>query len=268
MPAVPDSSVMKLGLCVSLEMADHAQAAGADFIEVNVQSFLRPEQPDEAFAENQTRAQHSPVPIEAANCFLPADLPCVGPDVDRDRLARYAATAFRRAASVGIEVIVFGSGSARRVPEGFPRERAMEQFVECLRMIAPLAGARGVTVVVEPLNRAECNLINSLAEGAEAVEACAHPAVKLLADFYHMAREDEPPAEIGKYGRLLRHAHLAEKAGRTPPGTAGDDFRAYFSELRRAGYRGRLAIECKWENLAAQAAPSLQALRAQLKEQS
>ena len=47
-------------------------------------------------------------------------------------------------------------------------------------LAAPLAQAGGITLVVEPLNRQECNVINSVAEAMEYVTAADHPQVRCL----------------------------------------------------------------------------------------
>ena len=82
------------------------------------------------------------------------------------------------------------------VPEGFSPTRAFAQYVEALRRMAPVAQRHGVTIVVEPLNRGECNLINTIVEGAEAAAQADHPAVKLLVDIFHMLRNGESPDDI------------------------------------------------------------------------
>jgi sugar phosphate isomerase/epimerase len=175
---------------------------------------------------------------------------------------KYAQTAIKRAGISGIEAMVFGSGGARRIPDGFSRGEAQEQFIEFAKSIAPFASAAGVVVVIEPLNKAETNFINSLAEGAQIVEAVGEDSIKLLADIYHMLREDEDPGEIVKYGTMLRHAHIAEKENRTPPGVQGDDFRPFFEAFKAAGYAGPIAIECRWgEEYDAQAKRAVELIR-------
>lgn len=237
---------MKLGTCINpLDTLAWPSVPG-DFLEANVQSLLMPEAPDADFAPVAAKVGALRAPILAANCFLPAALKVTGPVVDRDRLARYADTAFRRAAALGIEFIVFGSGGARQVPEGWPLAEGFEQFVQTLCLFAPLAQRHRVVLVVEPLNRAECNLVNTVLEGAVAVARVNHPAVRLLADFYHMLRNNESPDDLVKVGPWLAHAHIAEKAERTAPGVKGDDFRPFLAALRRARYSGALSLECKF----------------------
>ena len=257
---------MQLGICSAVDNAAILATAGAAFVEEHIQKLLVPEQDDAAFAPILARIRASPLPVIAANCFLPPTLPCTGPAVDRARLLRYGDTAFRRAAQAGIRYLVFGSAGARQIPAGFPRENAREQFVSILKGLAPLAEKQGVIIVVEPLHKAECNFINSLAEGAEMVNASGHPHVWLLADIFHMLRDNEPASEIVRFGHLLRHAHIAEKEKRTAPGVKGDDFRPYLRALQNINYAGALAIECGWNDLKTEAFPALQTLQNQLQQ--
>ncbi|MCX6955293.1 MAG: sugar phosphate isomerase/epimerase, partial [Verrucomicrobia bacterium] len=167
---------------------------------------------------------------------------------------------------VGMTLIVFGSAGARMVPEGFPIAKAFEQYVDILRQFAPLAEENGVTIVVEPLNRGECNLVNTILEGAEAVRRANHSAVKLLVDIFHMLRNGESADDIVKVGPLIRHAHVAENKDRAAPGVHGENHRAFYRALNRAGYRGRLTVEADWTDLPNQIAPTLAAIRTQLRD--
>jgi sugar phosphate isomerase/epimerase len=258
---------MEIGICCHPTDAAQLPANVIDFLEVNVQNFLVPEKGEADFRLNLELGRRAIKPIKSASCFLPGDLKCVGPNLDQERLMRYAQTAFSRAEQVGVEIIVFGSGGARTMPENYSPKQAMEDFTALLRQFGPMAQSHGVTLVVEPLNKAECNFINSLAEGAEAVERCNHPNVQLLADLYHMLKDGEPVSEIVRFGRLIKHTHVAELAGRACPGKSHEDFSPFFEALREANYTGRVALECLWENMAVELEPSMRYLRASSKAQ-
>jgi sugar phosphate isomerase/epimerase len=255
---------MKIGICASLSTAG-LKAAGFDYLEENVQEFLLPGEGKRAFLDKCRGIDEAP-PLYAANCFLPGALKCVGPQVELSKILAYAASAFERARLVKIQRIVFGSGGSRAIPEGFERARALEQFVELLRKLGPLAKEQGITLTVEPLNKGECNFINSLAEGAEAVKLAAHPNVALLCDLYHMAREGEGPEAILACGPLLKHAHIAERDVRSAPGVKGDDFRPYFKALKSVNYQGAMSMECGWGKPGEEAPAALKAMKAQLAE--
>lgn len=256
---------MLIGFCTDpATLAALPSRPQCDFIEGHVVNFLTPEAPDTDFAPRAAALRSCGFPMPAANVLLPATLKCSGPDIDYARLDRYAQVVFRRCKEIGMTHIVFGSAGARMVPEGFPITKAFEQYVDILRQFAPLAEENGVTIVVEPLNRGECNLINTVLEGAEAVRRANHPAVKLLVDLFHMLRNGESPDDILKVGPLIRHAHLAENRDRAAPGTHGEDFRPFLRALRRTGYNDRLALEPIWTDLPNQIGPALLELRRQL----
>ncbi|MBC7368281.1 MAG: sugar phosphate isomerase/epimerase [Undibacterium sp.] len=256
---------MQLGLCLDpATLATLPTTHGLDFIEGHVQNFLLPHASAAEFAPHAAALRACPLTMPAANCFLPAHLKVTGPVVDSTTLAAHADIAFRRAREVGMSLIVFGSAGARMMPDGWSAARGFEQYVEALRLFAPLAQAQGVTLVVEPLNRVECNLVNTIVEGAEAVRRAEHPSVKLLVDLFHMLRNGESPDDILRVGPI-HHAHLAEDRNRAAPGVNGDDFRPFLRALKKTGYNNRLTIECIWKSgPALEAAPALQALRTQL----
>ena len=130
---------MEYGVCAPIESAAILAAAGFDFIELHVQRDLRTTEGEDAFAPMLARIRQSAVPPIAANCFIPGELRITGPDVDMEALEAYASTAFERAVRSGIETIVFGSGGARRIPEGFDRGAAWQQLVRFGQCIGPIA---------------------------------------------------------------------------------------------------------------------------------
>lgn len=255
---------MQFGVCTSVDNAALLADTGIDFIEENIQRLLMPLASAADFAPIKAAVKAAPLPVLAANSFLPATLKCVGPNVDMPTLLHYGETAIGRASELGIHTLVLGSGGSRHVPEGWDMHRAQAQFIDLLQHYAPFAAAYGVTIVVEALNRGECNFINSLAEGAAVVTACNHPRIRLLTDIYHMRREHEPADQISAYAHLITHAHIAEDVGRTTPGVAGDDFSAYFDALKAHHYGGVMAIEAHYgPDLRADVVTGVTALRRQ-----
>jgi sugar phosphate isomerase/epimerase len=254
----------RIGISTSISNNGILASAGYSFVEENVRNFLVPAEPESVFEPKIVLLKDSKLPVEACNSFLPGNLKCVGPAPVHEEILKFGETAFRRAQLVGVKTIVFGSGGARSIPEGFSREEARQQFISLCRQLAPLAQKYNVVISLEPLNTSECNFINSVAEGGEIVEAVNHENIRLLADIYHMLKENESPSNITKYGHLLYHTHIAEKNGRTAPGVNNEDFTPYFKALKDINYQGRMAIECSWKNLGEQAANALQAMRNQL----
>jgi sugar phosphate isomerase/epimerase len=254
----------RLGVCTSIGNAAILKAGGCDYIEESVQGFLIPDRPEAEFREKARALTGSALRVRACNSFLPGSLKSVGPEPRHDEIVAYAETAFRRARETGIGTIVFGSSGSRSIPEGFDPKEARLQFVRLLRRLGPVARKHGIVVVVEPLQRSECNFINTVAEGAAIVEEAGHPNVRLLADIYHMLRENEGPESLAAADPLLKHVHIAEKDRRTAPGVAGDDFTPYLRALRRIGYAGAISLECRWGDLAAELPAAIEALKCQI----
>ena len=256
---------MRFGVCSSLDRVADVKAAGFDFIEASVQELLQGTAEDAAWT-GEALAARSPLPILTAYLLVPASMKIVGPEADLSRLTRYMERIVARAGKLGIGVLGFGSGGARQVPDGFERGRAMEQLIGFCRVAGDLAAAAGVTVAMEPLNRAECNLVNTIAEVAAVVRSADRPAFRALLDAYHLWLENEPLEHVAEAVDLFVHVHVADAQGRTPPGESGkSDYHPIFRLLKQVGYDGMMSVEAKAFD-AESGARSLEFLKRQWKE--
>jgi sugar phosphate isomerase/epimerase len=225
------------------ENAAAMKAAGWSFVEENILEFLQGELPDEQWT-GLRRAKNAPLPILAANRLLPAHLKPLGPKVDHDALRQYMTRVISRAAKVGMKTLVFGSGPARTVPEGFDRATAKRQILDFLRIACPIAAQHGVLLVAEHMNRGECNIINSVAEAMEYVRELNHPNFQCLVDSFHFWLNKEPVETLREAMPWIRHVHVADVRGRAAPGTTGEhDYRAFFRILKEGGYDGPVTVE-------------------------
>lgn len=254
-----------MGVAAGLNRAEFLKSAGAQFLTVGVGDFLVPDKGDEEFAKNLAKLAASPLPVLACNGFIrPANLRCVGKEANHDEVLVWSETAFRRLAQAKGKFIVFGSSGARAVRDGWPMAKAEEQFVALLKRMGPLAEKHGVTVVVEQLQASECNFINRIGEAAKLIRLADHPNIRVLADLFHMVRGGDTPQDLKAAMDVVVHIEIAEKAGRTAPGVAGDDFRPFFRVLREANYHGAINIEGKWTD--AQIAPGFATIAKQAEE--
>ncbi|RME63297.1 MAG: sugar phosphate isomerase/epimerase, partial [Caldilineae bacterium] len=198
---------MQFGVCTGIENAGAAANAGFDFVECTVRS-LRPE--EDEFGPIQAQYAAAPLPTPVFNVFVPGTIKLTGPQVEWPTVQDYVERSLARVAAVGGRQVVFGSGGARRVPEGFPRAEAEEQLVRFLRLTGDAAAAHGITIVIEPLNRRESNIINSVPEGVELAKRADHPNIQVLADLYHMMMDGEPLENVVTCGAWLKHIHVAD----------------------------------------------------------
>jgi sugar phosphate isomerase/epimerase len=98
---------------------------------------------------------------------------------------------------------------------------------------------------LEPLNRYESNYLNRLKQGVEICQAVGSPAVKIMADFFHMNIEE---ADIGQAieeaADYVVFVHLAD-SNRYQPGVGHLDFAPGLAALKRIGYDGPMSLECR-----------------------
>ncbi|GEO06200.1 sugar phosphate isomerase [Adhaeribacter aerolatus] len=143
---------------------------------------------------------------------------------------------------------IIGSMQGNVVP-GVERERALEWLAEGLTILGIYAEARGVTLIYEPLNRYETNLINRLEEGTAFINALATINVKLLADLFHMNIEEASlPESIRAYGTSIGHVHFAD-SNRRPVGLGHTNITDIAAALREINYQGYVSAEAfPWPN--------------------
>ena len=254
------------GICGRLGSARMLKDAGCDYIEEAVGGLLMPNKGDDEFAKRLPEISAALIPVKNCNSFLPGELKSVGPDAKIEAVLAYANIAFKRARMVGIDVITYGSGGSRKIPDGFAKEDAKKQFIEILKGMGPLAAAQNLRVAVEPLRKEECNFLNNIREVAEMIRAAGHPNVGITADLYHMVLGGDVPADLDANIDILHHFHLAEKEKRALPGVAGDDFRGWFAVLAKHGWKGRVSIEAGGGGDQAALTKAFAYLRTQAKE--
>ncbi len=122
-------------------------------------------------------------------------------------------------------------------------DRAMEWLVDALRECAAAAAAAGVRLALEPINRYETSLINTVAEGLRLIQAVGAENFGLLLDTFHMNIE-EPSIEesIRRAGKHIFHFHVAD-SNRWYPGAGHLDFRRILQTLADTGYQGFVSGE-------------------------
>lgn len=129
-----------------------------------------------------------------------------------------------------------------KVQKGVEREQAMgwlaASLAECAQYAAP-----GVRLVLEPINRYETDLVNTVAEGLELIEEVGADNLGLLFDTFH-ANIEEASIEgaLRVAGHRLLHVHAAD-SNRWAPGCGHLDFRMIVDTLRQVGYTGYISAE-------------------------
>ena len=251
-------------MAASLEHDSLLYAAGFRLIGTSVNSLVSPSLTEEVFGTNLQKLKALRCELFMCNVLFPASLKIAGPTVDEEKVMAYLNAVLVRTQKAGVKNLVLGSGGARRLPDGYDKQKAATGFVELAKKMAAAAKEKGVTILLENLNSTETNFLNKLADAADIVRQVGHKNFRLNADVYHMLKEGESPNEIRRAGDVIVYCELAEKEQRTLPGVAGDDFTPYLQALKDIGFKGPIVIEGKADNLPVAAPRAFAFLSAQL----
>jgi len=234
--------MMKIGACINYLKALEEFPSAADFVEIAAMDLRSLEQGtiDElrcAVEEGRFRAY-------SANGLFPSSLRLTG-EVDTGKVREYCEHIFYRLAQIHVSTVVFGSGKAKHVPDGFPMEKAWDQLFELGAMMSDIAARYGQTVVVEPLSYTEVNIVNTYEDAVKYCRAVNRSNFRALVDFYHFHSNGEDFATIERDKDLLYHTHIATPIHRSRPQTEEEwrFFEKCISFLDRIGYQGGVSFE-------------------------
>lgn len=234
---------IRFGVCTTFDKIPTLIDAGYDYIEFGFANLVK--MSEEEFVRAKVTVEKYNFYAEAFNGFFPADMRLTGPEVDFDEINAYVKQGMSRAAQLGGKVVVIGSGKSRKIPEGFERGIAWKQFAKVLALVGDVAAEYGITVVVEPLQAEETNLVNTVAEGIAVAKQANRTNVKSLADFYHVYKSGETLDAIANSNGCLGHLHLARaNADRAMPYEEDiPKVEKWAAAVKKSGYSGRLSLE-------------------------
>src|SRR5690606_189706 len=116
-------------------------------------------------------------------------------------------------------------------------------FCETVGDLCDYAASKEVTLMLEPVNRYECDFVNSVEEGVALLKQVGKPNFKLMPDVFHMNIEDiDIGAELVKHIDHIAYIHLAD-SNRLAPGQGHTDFKSLFDRLATVSYSGWMSVE-------------------------
>ena len=123
------------------------------------------------------------------------------------------------------------------------RDKLIRDLREALKPVANKAGEAGVKLAIEPLNRYETSLLNTVEQILELIDGLPEESVGLLFDTYHANIEEKNPAAALRNGVSRLAAIQVCSNDRGTPGEDHIDWSAYGEVLEAAKYQGALSIE-------------------------
>lgn len=240
--------MMKIGIC---KMNPELLAeTGCDYAELQFSKLAAMSEED--YQAIKQRHIELNIPICATNGLLPSDvilsereeLPDFG-------LTEFLETGYRRLSELGGKYAVIGSGRARNHAENESKQKGIERFARFVAFASDIARKFGIVNVVEELNSAETNIVLTVSDANEIVEMAGKPEnLAIIADFYHIAKEDKVDSVKACADRIL-HCHIANPITRqvpVPNDGSEDYYKVIFSTLSEIGYNGGVSIEASAPN--------------------
>jgi sugar phosphate isomerase/epimerase len=162
-------------------------------------------------------------------------------EVTREKAIAFIRSIMELAAQFGAPAII---GSMQgRAADNVSKPTALRYLGNALFKLDECATDLGVTLLYEPLNRYETNLINTLEEGVQFLKGLGTQNVKLLADLYHMNIEESNLADALRLaGPYIGHIHFAD-SNRKAADLGHTDFVPIIAALKEIGYQGYLSAE-------------------------
>jgi sugar phosphate isomerase/epimerase len=151
----------------------------------------------------------------------------------------------------------FGMFSRRLPPFTPPRspEEDRKILLDELHALGEHAASVGAVLYLEPLNRYEDHMVNTLADAADLVGEVGMDSVRVMADTFHMSIEEaDPAASLRAVSPVLGHVQLGD-TNRLEPGAGHLDWGGIVSALADTGYDGWLAMECGLSGASAEVLP-------------
>ena len=233
---------MRFGICRNMQQSLEDYPEKADYVEIGAMDILG--NLKEVYPDFKRAVENGSVITYSCNGLFPSDIRLTG-DVNWQVVKDYCDETFYKLAALKVKMVVFGSGKAKHVPDGFDRAKAWDQLYELGAFLSDTAKQYGQTVVVEPLSYREVNIINTVAEGGDYCRVVNRDNFKLLVDFYHFANNKEDPVTLMQNKDLLAHMHIATAEERTRPTTDADwaFFEQCLRQIKAIDYTGDLSFE-------------------------
>lgn len=167
-------------------------------------------------------------------------------DVTTTATQTYLKACIEEAAKMGATVVAGPMYSPTGQTGAISPDQRAEKIgilVEHLGPVLTLAGEYGIRIAIEPLNRFETSLFNTVEQTMELIDRIDHLSLGLLLDTFHMNIEERKIGDaIRLAGDRLFHFHACGN-DRGAPGDDGIDWIAVRDALHDVGYAGTVTIE-------------------------
>jgi len=183
--------------------------------------------------------------LSTSCCVVPSNGSLCSPDIDDRRRGKAHIKACLEATAETGSRLLCGPlyaplghfTGARRTTDEWKR------IVESWQELAQLANIIHVEVALEPLNRFETYVLNTVRDAARLCSEINNDGVGVLVDTFHANIEEKSIGQaLEEAGKHLKHIHTSEN-DRGTPGTGNVDWKGFFKKIKEIHYDRWMVVE-------------------------
>lgn len=252
MPEAPDKEAYSAH-DVLLWGADEIIKSGFDFAECSVGLLMSITDEDfEKIVENQVK-------IKICNSFVPAEFKIVE---DKPEMWAYIEKALGRMEKLSTEIVVFGSGGARRILDNMAYEDGLSKLESFIVRCNELAKKHNITIALEPLNHNESNFLPTVKSAYDLSKKLNLSNVKILADIFHMYVEEEDYSVFEETVDEICHTHINNPLTRGCPSLQENEYiKGFANALNTVNYDKTITIESSFYDFSNEIKDAIKYLR-------
>ena len=163
---------------------------------------------------------------------------------ERQKAIDYVKSCVDFANGVGAKSVLIVPGLVGQPTYFKSKEEDWNFAVESIAKAAEYGEKNRMLLTIEPINRYEVGLINSIGDALKMAKEINNPSVKIMGDTFHMQIEegDGISNAIRRGGNWLRHMHAADNT-REAPGRGTMNWREILRALHDIDYQGGISFE-------------------------
>ena len=223
----------------NLDFFDYVREIGYDSMDINLRNT------ELSFAKTVKKRAESAGLFLTGGGSLPKGKEIISPEREkRAETINYMKEIVRKAHDLGVTLYHGMIYATAGVFTGKgPTADEFEWAASGLSEVAEYAKDFGVSLCLEPANRYETYMLNTVDSSLKLLDAIGQPNVGLLLDTYHMNIEEKDiyKSLLSAKGRIF-HIHVNEN-DRGIPGTGHINWDDVFKALKEIDYRGIVAVE-------------------------
>jgi sugar phosphate isomerase/epimerase len=239
------SNQFKFGMVVDA-VPLNALAKGWEYFEVPAAIHGNPFANDYTWEQQKAiyKADGRPCPVTAFMLDGITVFP-LGVKYDREMLEFAIARTFKRMSELGVKYIGCWGGHFT-VPDGFSRNKAIDQALSLCNIVADYAEKYGFLVALEPMAGLK-TLFPRYLEGVEFAKLTGRSCIKVMVDLNYFLELDQPLDDILKYPDYPLNVHIQGDGGSQPNvGNRPKIFTHLFEILKEIGYDKGVSAACPW----------------------